>query len=545
MIKRDFMYNRNVFFNNIFFTALILMAPIGLFFYKLNTKQRNLEAYLEFLVAQKSEEILTEKKESKSKLISNSSSPKTWLGVQKEVKDTVVQVFAMVDAFNWIEPYKTPKQGMGTGSGFFIDSDGYIVTNYHVVSQASSVKIQIPSFGRHQFDVDIIGVCPDKDVALLKLTEESLFDVKKELGMISFLPLGNSDAVLRTQEILALGYPLGQERLKSTLGIVSGRERSGFIQITAALNPGNSGGPSIDRDGKVVGINFAIAAGAQNIGYIIPINEIKSALQDMKKVKLIRKPILGCIFTVATTEMVKYLGNPEPGGWFIAEVFDNTILKKIGVKENDMLYEVNGYRLDIYGEMSVPWSEDKISILDFLNRFTVGDDIFLVVYRSGVRKDFHFKLDNNYLPPVRKIYPEFEKNEIDYEVIGGIVVMPLTLNHVAIFAERNPLMANFIRPEKQHDPALIITHVLPNSQAQKARIITSGSVIEEINGKKVKTLDEFRNAILKLDINDYLTIKTTDNMFAALSVQKIIQDEDRLASKYFYKKSELLRAILK
>lgn len=530
-------------FKNIFFTVLFLMAPIGLFFYRLNTKQHNLEKYLEFLVAQKSEEIATEKKESKVKLITDSSSPKTWLGVQKMVKDTVVQVFSMIDGFNWIEPYKTPKQVMSGGSGFFIDAQGYIVTNYHVVSQASSVKIQIPSFGRHQFDVDIIGVCPKKDVALLKLTEGSFVEITKELGKISFLSLGDSDLVLRTQEVLALGYPLGQERLKSTLGIVSGREQSGFIQITAALNPGNSGGPSIDSDGKVVGVNFAGIPGAQNVGYIIPVNDIKSALKDMKTVKLIRKPVLGGIFTVATNEMVRYLGNPEPGGWFIAEVFDNTIFKKIGVEENDMIYEVNGYRLDIYGEMSVPWSEDKISILDFLNRFTVGDDIFLVIYRSGERKDFHFKLDDNYLPPVRNIYPEFESNEIDYEVIGGMVVMPLTLNHVAMFAERNPLMANFIRPEKQHDPALIITHVLPNSQAQKARIITGGSLIEEVNGKEVKTLDEFRTAVAELDIDGYLTIKTTDKMFAALSVQKIIQDEDRLVSRYFYKKSDLLKAI--
>lgn len=537
------MYNRaGGLFRNLFFSVLFLSIPLGLVFYRLNTKQNDMAKYVEFLVAQKGKEL--EQKQTKAKLLPEESNPKTWLGVQKQVKDTVVQVFTLIDDFNWVEPYKTPTQTASVGTGFFIDTLGYIVTNYHVISQASSVKIQIPSFGRHQFDVDVIGAYPDKDVALLKLTKVSYNDITKKLGKISYLSLGNSDSVLRTQEVLALGYPLGQERLKSTLGIVSGRERSGFIQITAPLNPGNSGGPSLDSDGKVVGINFAIISGAQNVGYIIPINEVKSALIDMKKVQLLRRPVLGCIFTVATPEITRYLGNPEPGGWYIAEVFENTILHKIGVKEDDMLYEVDGYRLDLYGEISVPWSEDKISVLDYLNRFTVGDKIHFVVYRKGERKYFEFELDNEYLPPIRKIYPEYEPEEIDYEVLGGLVVMPLTLNHIAIFGEHNISMTKYVRPENQYEEALIVTHILPNSQAQQSRIIHPGAIIEEVNGQEVKTLEDFRKIVSECKEDDYLTIRTKDKMFAALSVQKIIADEDRLASRYFYKKSDLIDKIV-
>lgn len=538
------MYSRpgNGLFKNLFITVILLSIPMGLVFYKLQTKQNDLAKYVEFLVAQKSKELEQEKEQLAH--LSEDGAPKTWLEIQKKVKDSVVQVFTLIDDFNWVEPYKTPKQGASAGTGFFIDETGYIITNHHVVNLASSVKIQIPSFGRHQFDVDIVGVYPDKDVALLKLTQASFNDITKELGQINYLHLGDSDYVLRTQEVLALGYPLGQERLKSTLGIVSGRERSGFIQITAPLNPGNSGGPSLDSEGRVVGINFAGVVTAQNIGYIIPINEVKSALKDMKKVKLLRRPVLGCIFTVATPEIVRYLGNPEPGGWYIAEVFENTILHKVGVKEDDMLYEVNGYRLDLYGEMSVPWSEDKISVLDFLNRYTVGDDIYFVIYRKGERKDFNFKLDGEYLPPVRKVYPEYEPKEVDYEVIGGLTVMPLTLNHVAIFGEGNISLARYIRPENQYEQALIITHVLPNSQAQQARILSPGSIIDQVNGKEVKTLSDFRNTVAQCKQDDYLTIRTQDKMFAALSVQKIVAEEDRLASRYFYKKSDLIDKIV-
>ncbi len=463
-----------------------------------------------------------------------------WLDVQNKAKDTVVQIFSSADRFNWLEPYKTPSQYDSCGSGFFINDKGYIVTNFHVVSQANSVKIQIPSFGREQFDVDIIGVCPDRDFALLNLTDKSLKRIKDGIEKISYLELGNSDAIVRTQEILALGYPLGQERLKSTLGIVSGRERAGFIQITAPLNTGNSGGPSLDSDGRVVGINFAGIIEAQNVGYIIPINEVKSAIKDLYKVNLLRKPILGCIFTVATPDMVQYLGNPLGGGWYIAKVFENTTLESAGVKEDDMLYEVNGYKVDLYGELSVPWSGDKISLLDFLNRFTVGDDIHFVIYRKGERKDFRFKLDNKYLPPVRKIYPDWEPNCIDYEIIGGMVVMPLTLNHVAIMLGKAPGMTKYLKPEQQHESAVLITHVFPNSQAKKSRILTTGAIIAEVNNKKIETLDDFREAVKESKNTGFITVKTTDKMFGVLNVDKVVEDENMLSSRYFYKKSKLL-----
>jgi serine protease Do len=423
-----------------------------------------------------------------AKIISGDSS-KTWLDIQKQVKDTVVQVYAQVDEFNWLEPYKSPDQSEGAGSGFFINREGDIISNYHVVANASSIQIQIPSFGMERFDMELIGVSPERDIALLKVTKEAKEKIIKKLGAIPFLKLGDSDHILRSQEVLALGYPLGQTRLKSTLGIVSGRERLGYfgyIQITAPLNPGNSGGPAVNTMGEVIGINSRGIMEAQNVGYIIPINEVKSALDDLRKVKLLRKPTLGCIFTVTNPELVEYLGNPSEGGWYIAKVFEDTLLKSVGVKEDDMLYEVNGHKIDMYGELNVPWSEDKISLFELLNRYKVGDTIELVIYRKGTRKDFSFKLEYKYLPPVRMVYPEFEKDAVDFEIIGGVVVMQLTLNHVAILLSRAPDLVRYGRSEHQHEPSLVITHVFPNSQAYKARVLRVGEILEEVNGEKVR-----------------------------------------------------------
>lgn len=454
-----------------------------------------------------------------------------------------MQVFAHVTEFNWLEPYKTPNQGSGAGSGFFINNDGDIISNYHVVAQASSVEVQIPSFGLERFDVEIIGVCPERDIALLTLTKESREKILAKNNVISFLKLGDSDSVLRSQEVLALGYPLGQSRLKSTLGIVSGRERmgsSGYIQITAPINPGNSGGPALDTNGAVIGINSCGVIEAQNVGYIIPINEVKSALQDLYKVKLLRKPTLGCLFTAANPEMVQYLSNPSDGGWYIAKVFKGTLLESVGIQEGDMLCEINGHRVDLYGDIDVPWSEDKASLFEFLNRMTVGDTIKFVVYRKGQRKEFTFSFEHKYLPPVRMIYPEFEPEATRYELIGGMVVMQLSLNHVSLLISRAPDLVRYGKIDLQHESSLIITHVLPNSQAFKTRVLRPGESIEEVNGEKVRTLDEFRDAVLKSKKSRYITLRTDDSLYAVMSVDKILREEDILASRYFFNKSKLL-----
>lgn len=473
--------------------------------------------------------------------------PSNWLDVQQRVKDTVVQVFSNISEFNWLEPYKTPEQSESAGSGFFINEDGDIVTNYHVVAQAATVQIQIPSFGMERFDASIVGVSPDRDIALLKLKQEAREKISERMNPIPFLELGNSDNVLRSQEVLALGYPLGQTRLKSTLGIVSGRERLGYfgyIQITAPLNPGNSGGPALNAKGDVIGVNNRGIMEAQNVGYIIPINEIKSALCDLQKVPLLRKPTLGCIFTVATPEMVSYLGNPGTGGWYIAKVFEDTLLESVGVKEDDMLYAVNGHRVDIYGEMNVSWSEDKVSLFEYLNRLTIGDTINFLVYRKGERKDFTFKLEHKYLPSIRAIYPEFEPEATDYEIIGGMVVMQLNMNHISRLISRCPDLVRFGRVEHQHEPSLVITHIQQNSQAHKARVLRPGEIIEEINGEKVRTLDEFRKAILSNSPKTgYLTVRTEDKLYGVLAVDKIIRDEKTLSSQFFFKKSNLVQAL--
>jgi len=470
-----------------------------------------------------------------------------WRPVQEAVKDTVVQVFSNVAEFDFKQPYKTPRQYTSTGSGFFINDEGDLITNFHVIDQARAIWIQIPSLGKRIIDVEVVGASPDRDIALLRLKGSGKEIIKREIGKIPHLALGNSDFIRRSDEVMALGYPLGQQSLKSTTGVISGREGN-FIQMSAAVNPGNSGGPLLNVNGEVVGVNTAAVMSAQNVGYIIPINELRVVLPDLYKVRLLRKPFLGVLFTNATESLTEYLGNPLPGGCYVTEVIKNSTLQKAGVKRGDMIYEINGHKIDVYGDMSVVWSEDKISLVDYVSRLSIGQDVNLLVYRSGERKDITVKFSQAQLPAVHKVYPGFE--EIDYEVFGGMVVMNLTMNHVYLMSKTAPGLIRFTEMKNQAEPALIVTHIFPTSQLYRTRTLMPGATLNEVNGTKVTTLQEFRSAITNVR-DGKLTIlasdqvaRASDNVFVVLPFEEVLQEETALAMDYKFPISKDVKEIL-
>ncbi len=472
---------------------------------------------------------------------------KSWSELQPIVKDTVVQIFSHRAELNLLEPYKTPNQGEATGSGFFINDKGEIVTNAHVIDQAKALAIQIPSLGKRRFVVEVIGASPERDLALLKLSAKDLNEVKKALNKIPVLSVGNSDFVRRSDEIMTLGYPLGQQALKSTTGVVSGREQQ-MIQISAAINPGNSGGPSLNLKGEVIGVNTSIIVGAQNVGYIIPSNEVALFLKQLEahprdgSVKLLRKPYLGILYNNASEDLTTYLNNPLPGGLYVVEAIPGSPLYKAGIKSGDMIYEIDGYPVDLYGDLTIPMSEDKLSIVAYVSKLVLGDNIHIVAYRNGKKIEFNFKFGESELSGIKRIFPGYE--EIDYEVVGGMVIMQLTLNHVMMLKDVAPEFIKYMDPKNQFDPALVITHVLPDSSASRSRALGVGAILSEVNGKSVKTLQDFRDAIKESKKTNYLTIKTSEHIFAAMPFDILLKDEIKLSSTYFYPVSKTLKEML-
>lgn len=461
-----------------------------------------------------------------------------WLDLQQTLNNTVVQIFVVKAEKNVLQPYRIPSPSQASGSGFIISKDGEIITNAHVVNQTTSIVIQMPAFGKHQFEADLVGIMPEKDFALLKLKPYDVELIKKTLGDISTLPLGDSDTVLRSQEILALGYPLGQESLKSTTGVISGRE-SGMIQMSAPINPGSSGGPSIDTHGHVVGINTAGITEAQNVGYIVPINDLKTFLSDLREGGLIRKPYIGIYQSMATPELVKALGNPEPGGTYVVEVLHDSPLKG-QLESGDMIYEINGIPIDLYGELVVPWSEDKVSTAEYIARLKVGQQVSLTVYRKGEKKKFVCTFDRKKLSPIRQMFPGYE--ELEYEAFGGYIVMPLMINHLPHLLKIAPNLSKYAQEKYQSEPVLVVTYLLPDSPAYRARLRIVGSVLKKVNGHKVATLADLKDALAQS--GDQITVETTDNILVALSKENVLKQEKQLARTFGYQVTPAMQQLL-
>ena len=467
-----------------------------------------------------------------------------WENMQDALQNSVVQVVAQIARFNWTEPYKVEDQFEGRGSGFFIDQEGHIITNAHVVDEAATVWVHLPVLGKKAIFTDVIGFCPERDLALLRVRPDDLEFLRSHVGTLTHLPFGDSDLVRRTEQVLVLGYPLGHYIMKSSTGVVSGRESYGgrsLIQITAPINPGNSGGPLINMQGEVIGIAIATVLAAQNIGYAIPINELKIIVDDLYKKPFIRRETLGMQYNYASEELAKLFNCPSPVGVYINKVYKDSLMDKAGIQEGDMLYEFNDFRVDAYGDITVPWSHDKIAITDLVARLKIGEKVTLVIYRGGKRQEIAFTFEYTPPYPVRRMYPDYE--DIDYEVIAGMVIMELADNHLPLLIPDMPFLIRYLKPDNKTVSKLIITHIVPGALAQQIHSLMPGFIIAQVNSAKVHTLQELRDELKKSIPTDTLTIKTSGGIFVALPLRGILKDEERLARDFAYPLSPTVKAL--
>jgi serine protease Do len=458
------------------------------------------------------------------------------------VERAVVQVFAQVVPFDWLEPYVVREQYETRASGFFIDSQGLIITNAHVVNEAQSVWVQVPSCGQKAFFVDVVGFCLEYDFALLALKADDVSYINSVVGSVPFLSLGDSDVLKRTDSVLVLGYPLGQSRIKSSLGVISGWEAySGrsWIQITAPVNPGNSGGPLVDAHGQVIGVAVSAAIDSQNIGYASPINALKLVLASLRSSGLVRRPSLGIVSSFGSDALARFLGNPVPSGLYIRKVVANSLADSAGVLEGDMLYRINGFDVDAFGDIPSHWESGKASLYEVLSRLPVGSPIDMVLYRKGVCCEISCTFDLVAPYPVRTVYPDYE--DIDYEVVAGMVIMQLTDAHIQLLMEQAPHLVVYTVPERRVDPVLVVSHVLPGSLAQLTRTVFPGDIVVELCGEKIRTLSSLRSALKRSRETGFIELKTSECAVVAFDFDQVAHEESRLSAYFGYSRSEIFR----
>ena len=273
------------------------------------------------------------------------------------------------------------------GTGFIIDAEGFIVTNAHVIEGADEVKVRLAD--EREFAADIVGRDPKLDLALLKLRGASGLPVAA---------LGSSEALRVGEHVLAVGNPFGLGHTV-TLGIVSAKARSigagpydDFIQTDASINPGNSGGPLFNWRGEVIGINTAIRAGANGIGFATPADALKDILPQLREKGHVERGKLGVLFQPLTADLGKAFGMAAPKGALVSDLEPGGAAERAGIKPGDIVVAVNGTPIhhaeDLPRKVArhAPGTTIKVSLLrggkpvevtaklDQLSDVDVGDD---------------------------------------------------------------------------------------------------------------------------------------------------------------------------
>jgi serine protease Do len=276
---------------------------------------------------------------------------------------------------------KTQLQEVGGGSGFIISSDGMILTNKHVVSDTKASYTVFTNDGK-KYDATVLARDPAQDLAVIKITASDL----------PTLLLGDSDSVELGQTAIAIGNALGEYRNTVSVGSISGLARTvtasdanlgaetieGVIQTDAAINPGNSGGPLLNLKGEVVGINTAIAEGAQNIGFAIPINRAKRDITSVKNGGEIQAPYLGVRYLSITPDVKEKQKLSVDYGALVRGNNDGPAVivgspaAKAGIQAEDIILEVNGAKINVDHTLSGE-----------ISKYSVGDTVTLKVNRAG------------------------------------------------------------------------------------------------------------------------------------------------------------------
>jgi len=368
---------------------------------------------------------------------------------------------------------------VGLGSGVIINSQGYILTNAHVVAEADKITV-ILSDGR-EFKAEIKGVDERSDMAVIKINAVDLPVAK----------LGDSDKVKIGQWVVAIGNPFGfalqNPEPTVTAGVISalhrslrgldstGRDYNDLIQTDAAINPGNSGGPLVNFDNEVVGINVAIfstSGGYQGLGFALPINNAKRIISRLIEGKKIVYGWLGVTVQDLTADMANYFGLPDKSGALVIKVLENTPAKLAGIKETDVIRSfdnkvINNVRelLDFVGKTELG-SKVKVSLLREKKVLTLDVVITERKHLQGLKEDV--------------VEEKAAKAELKESKWRGLVVETLS-----------PKIARQLETEQKE--GVIATDIEPNSPADTAGLI-AGDIILEINKVNIRNIPEFKRS---------------------------------------------------
>jgi serine protease Do len=363
--------------------------------------------------------------------------------------------------FGGNSPQKEFKR-QGLGSGFIISEDGYVVTNNHVVARAEDIKVILED--GTEFKAEVIGKDPKTDLAVLKIEADYDFVA---------VQVGNSEDLRIGDWVMAIGNPFGLG-YTVTSGIISAKGRSlglgaydDFIQTDAPLNPGNSGGPLFNLNGEVIGVNTAIAARGQGIGFAIPINLASNVINQLKNSGKVVRGWLGVIIQEITPEIAEGIGLQSTDGALIADVSPDSPADKAGLKSGDVVIKFNNQPIEEFSDLT-----------RFVGAAKPDSDVNLTIIRNGSEKGLNVQLGEL----KDKLKPAEQDKQPESKI--GLNVKEIT-----------PELAQKYKLDREE--GVIIFNVERGSKAFNAGF-RSGDIIVNIDKEEIKSIDDYEKAIEKV-----------------------------------------------
>ena len=498
-------------------------------------------------------------------------------------QNSVLQIHVIRAEYKPARPYGDPDDEKISGSGFIIDIErGYVATNAHVVSNAISITGRIPKLGKKDISLELIGICREKDLALCKIHHDDITLLTRGVKDIHIFNMifGDNMTLKQTDDVMTIGYPLGQGNIKYTTGIVAGFESKScdnfgdiedakhrsptYIQITAAINPGNSGGPLLNNKGEVVGINAAGYLFAQNVGYAIPSRTFLSIYCDLIKNTVVKMPTLALEWNKTNYELMKLkTGDEKNRGIYVKQVYPDScvdslepgdIIKKLEY-EDTFWASADAFKLcnhdpdsicvlstgviscyfDRFGDADVgrrdaegryvKLSDRKMSFSEIVDMIPIDAKITMEIYRDKSRYGLEAKHQYKESNRLDRCYPRI--NPIDYEIFAGICCANLEMSHVDTF---DNLFMYAKNPDNRYKNRVIICQIFPDTTTYKTQVLRPGQLIDNINDIKIETLDDIRKILRSLP--SIIKVETSDKSFFIVKTETVIP-EDKRAMKNF------------
>ena len=343
----------------------------------------------------------------------------------------------------------------GQGSGVIVSADGEVLTNNHVVEDATEIKVKL--FDGRELDAEVVGTDENTDLALLKLKDTSNLPVAR---------MGNSDDLEVGDWVMAIGNPFGLEATV-TVGVLSGKGRvigagpyDDFLQTDTSINPGNSGGPLFNIEGEIVGINTAIIRGGQGIGFSIPINLAKSVAAQLKEHGKVERGFIGVGIQTLTPALKSALSIPtDVSGALVSYVMEDGPAREAGLEPSDVVISVN----------KTPIATDR-ELLREVAKLRAGTSAPIEIYRDGRRKTVMMKI------------AERPEESVAAEIQTQPEAVPSDDVRVGVAVADGP------------EHSAVVTEVLPNSPAARAGL-RRGDKIRAVGKKEVDSAREFTSAV--------------------------------------------------